>query len=139
MSNIQRFGDSPRWSDVVIHNGVAHWVEVANDMTQDARGQVSQVLEQVNVTLDQIGSSRHHLIQMTIYLSDLKNGAVLNELWDAWVPHGHAPIRACVQAGLGNGCLVEMVISAAVQINVLPMLNQGTTCESPSISTSGRR
>jgi enamine deaminase RidA (YjgF/YER057c/UK114 family) len=114
MSDLQRMGDSPRWSDVVIHNGVAYWVEVANDMTHDARGQIAQVLEQINATLEQIGSSRNNLIQIMIYLSDLQHGPVLNELWDAWVPRGHAPVRACVQAGLGSGCLVEMVIIAAV-------------------------
>jgi enamine deaminase RidA (YjgF/YER057c/UK114 family) len=114
MSSIKRIGDSPRWSDIVIHNGVARWVEVANDMTQDARGQVAQVLEQINATLEQIGSSRENLLQILIYLSDLNDGPVLNEQWDAWVPRGHAPVRACVQAGLGKGCLVEMVIEAAV-------------------------
>lgn len=114
MSSIQRLGDSPRWSDVVIHNGVAYWVEVANDMTHDPRGQIAQVLEQINATLEQIGSSQNNLIQIMIYLSDLQHGPVLNELWDAWVPRGHAPVRACVQAGLGTGCLVEMVIIAAV-------------------------
>ncbi len=114
MVQIQRIGDSPRWSDIVIHNGVARWVEVANDMTQDARGQVAQVLEQINGTLEQIGSSRENLLQILIYLSDLEDGSILNELWDAWVPRGHAPVRACVQAGLGKGCLVEMVIEAAV-------------------------
>jgi hypothetical protein len=44
MSSIQRIGDSPRWSDIVIHNGVAQWVEVANDMSVDARSQIAQVL-----------------------------------------------------------------------------------------------
>ena len=29
MSEIQRFGNSKRWADVVVHRGVAHWVEVA--------------------------------------------------------------------------------------------------------------
>jgi enamine deaminase RidA (YjgF/YER057c/UK114 family) len=83
MVQIQRIGDSPRWSDIVIHNGVARWVEVANDMTQDARGQVAQVLEQINATLEQIGSSRESLLQILIYLSDLEDGPILNELWDA--------------------------------------------------------
>ena len=114
MVQIQRIGDSLRWSDIVIHNGVTRWVEVANDMTQDARGQVAQVLEQINATLEQIGSSRENLLQILIYLSDLEDGPILNELWDAWVPRGHAPVRACVQAGLGKGCRVEMVIEAAV-------------------------
>lgn len=113
MSSIQRFGDSPRWSDIVIHNGVAQWVEVATDMSADARGQIAQVLSQIDETLTQIGSSRERLLQILIYLADLEHGPTLNELWDAWVPKGHAPVRACVQVGLGKNCLVEMVITAA--------------------------
>jgi enamine deaminase RidA (YjgF/YER057c/UK114 family) len=113
MSEIQRIGDSTRWSDVVIHAGVARWVEVATDMTQNAQGQIRQVFSQIDATLDQIGSSRNHLLQILIYLTDLNDVPILNELWDVWVPRGHAPVRACVQAGLGKGCLVEMVISAA--------------------------
>jgi enamine deaminase RidA (YjgF/YER057c/UK114 family) len=50
-----------------------------------------------------------------IYLTDLQQIVVLNEQWDAWVPEGHAPSRACVQAGLAPGYLIEMVITAAVR------------------------
>lgn len=114
MSDIQRYGNSKRWSDVVVHRGVAHWVEVAEDPSQDAGGQVQQVLSQIDATLVQIGSSREQLLQITIFLADLKDAPALNAAWDAWVPAGHAPVRACVQAGLSPGYLVEMVITAAV-------------------------
>ena len=40
----KRYGDSKRWADVAVHRGVAHWVEVAVDMSLDARGQIAQVL-----------------------------------------------------------------------------------------------
>jgi enamine deaminase RidA (YjgF/YER057c/UK114 family) len=113
MSDIQRFGQSKRWSDVVVHRGTAYWVEVAEDPSQDAKGQVEQVLSQIDATLDQIGSSRKRLLQITIYLADLRDAPALNAAWDAWVPAGHPPVRACVQAGLSPGYLVEMVITAA--------------------------
>lgn len=112
-TNIQRIGDSSRWSDVVIHNNTARWVEVAIDMTADVRCQIAQVLQQIDSTLEQIGSDRQSLLEIMIYLADLSNAPVLNELWDAWVPRGHAPIRACVQAGLAGNCRVEMIIQAA--------------------------
>ena len=114
LNHIQRIGESPRWSDVVIYNGVARWVEVANDMTADVRSQVAQVLLQIDSTLEQIGSDRHSLLEIMIYLADLADAATLNELWDAWVPRGHAPIRACVQVGLSGTCRVEMIIHARV-------------------------
>jgi enamine deaminase RidA (YjgF/YER057c/UK114 family) len=117
MSDIKRYGQSKRWSDVVVHRGVAYWVEVAEDNSQSAKEQIEQVLSQIDATLAQIGSSREQLLQITIYLADLKDAPVLNAAWDAWVPAGHPPVRACVQAGLSPGYRVEMVITAAVQQN----------------------
>ena len=114
MSEITRLGESRRWSDVVIHGQVAYWVEVADDPGQDARGQVAQVLSQIDGTLAQIGSSRTRLLQVLIYLSDVSDAAILNALWDEWVPAGHAPVRACVQAGLAPKYRVEMVVTAAI-------------------------
>src|SRR5688500_5221256 len=56
MEEIVRLGTSARWSDVVMHAGVARWVGGAEDPTQDARGQISQVLRQIDATLSQLGS-----------------------------------------------------------------------------------
>lgn len=114
MNEIVRLGDSRRWSDVVIHQGVAHWVEVAADLQLDSAGQIAQVLSQIDATLTQVGSSRECLLQILIYLADLDDFPTLNTHWDAWVPAGHAPVRACVGAALGANCRVEMVITAAV-------------------------
>jgi enamine deaminase RidA (YjgF/YER057c/UK114 family) len=60
-----------------------------------------------------VGSDRTRLLQVFIYVTDLQNTPILNQQWDEWVPEGHAPARACVQAGLGKGLLIEMVITAA--------------------------
>ena len=114
MAGIRRYGSSARWADVVVHRGVAHWVEVAEDLALDARGQIGQVLAQIDATLNTIGSDRTRLLQVLVYLADAHDAAVLNELWDAWVPAGHPPVRAMVQVGLGNGCKVELVVTAAV-------------------------
>jgi enamine deaminase RidA (YjgF/YER057c/UK114 family) len=114
MDGIRRYGNSKRWADVVVHRGVAHWVEVAEDMSLDARGQIAQVLAQIDTTLEMIKSDRTRLLQVLVYIADLHNAEVLNELWDAWVPAAHPPVRAMVQVGLGKSCKVEMVVTAAV-------------------------
>jgi enamine deaminase RidA (YjgF/YER057c/UK114 family) len=113
MPNIIRHGTSQRWSDIVIHAGVARWVEVAEDPTQDARRQIAQVLRQIDATLQQIGTSRQSLLEVFIFLADLNDAPLLNELWDAWVPPEHPPIRACVQAGLAASYRIEMIVTAA--------------------------
>ena len=114
MSEIQRHGVTRRWSDAVVHQGTAYFVEVADDPNQDIHGQVQQVLAQIDGRLKLIGSDRTRLLQVLIYLADLADGPALNALWDAWVPEGHAPSRACVQAGLAPKYRVEMVLTAAV-------------------------
>lgn len=118
MNEIIRLGESHRWSDVVIYGPVAYWVEVADDPTQPVAGQIAQVLAQIDATLARIGSSRAQLLQVMIYLADLTDGGELNRQWDAWVVPGHAPVRACVQAGLSPGYKVEMVLTAAVAPHV---------------------
>src|SRR5262249_16825661 len=114
-TEIVRHGSSRRWSDVVIHGGIARWVEVAEDTSADVRSQIAQVLKQIDTTLIQIGSDNTRLLEVLIFLADLNDAAILNELWDEWVPHGHPPIRACVQAGLAEGLRVEMIVTAAVK------------------------
>ena len=114
MSPIQRHGVTRRWSDAVVHHGIAHFVEVADDPSQDMRSQVAQILAQIDQRLALVGSDRTRLLQVLIYLADLKQSAILNEQWDSWIPAGHAPSRACVQAGLAAGYLVEMVVTAAM-------------------------
>ncbi|MDC1228057.1 Rid family hydrolase, partial [Oceanospirillaceae bacterium] len=40
--------------------------------------------------------------------------AAMNLVWNAWVPSGHAPARACVQAAMARPeLLVEISVTAA--------------------------
>jgi enamine deaminase RidA (YjgF/YER057c/UK114 family) len=42
--------------------------------------------------------------------------AALNEVWNAWVPTGHAPARACGEAKLAREILkVEVIVTAAYE------------------------
>jgi enamine deaminase RidA (YjgF/YER057c/UK114 family) len=50
-----------------------------------------------------------------IFLADLADFAGMNEVWEAWLPAGHAPPRATVKAQLAKPeWKVEMVVTAAV-------------------------
>ena len=114
MQPLHRLVTTPRYADVVIHGDTASWVEVAEDTSLDVRGQIGQVLAQIVSTLTTIGSDRTRLLQIVIHLADLADAATLDELWDAWVPKGHPPVRARVQSGLGGTCRVEMLVTAVV-------------------------
>jgi enamine deaminase RidA (YjgF/YER057c/UK114 family) len=53
---------------------------------------------------------------VTVWLADMDDFAGLNAVWNAWVPSGHAPARACVNAKLARAELkVEFMVDAAYQ------------------------
>jgi enamine deaminase RidA (YjgF/YER057c/UK114 family) len=64
--------------------------------------------------LIEAGSSREKMLRVTIWLADMADFAGLNEVWNAWVPEGHAPARACGEAKLARDILkVEFIVDAA--------------------------
>lgn len=113
--DITRINPGKRWSDITVFNGIAHFVEVPDtDVEADITGQVQQVLEQAERSLAKIGSNKTRLLSVTIYLTDFKNLAALNEVWDNWFEEGTAPSRACIKAELADPqYLVEMAFVAA--------------------------
>lgn len=111
---ITRIGTTARWSDLVIHGGVLYVVEVPTRLPADITEQAHQVLASLDESLAAAGSSRHHLLMVTIYLADIAEIDRFNAVWDAWVPAGAAPVRACVQVALANpGYRVELQVTAA--------------------------
>ncbi len=112
---ITRINTTVRWSDAVVHNGVVHVVEVPASLPSPAGDQAKQVLAQLEATLALAGSSKERLLMCTIYLADMADRAAFNEVWDAWLVPGTAPVRACVQVGLAEpGYRVEIHAVAAV-------------------------
>jgi enamine deaminase RidA (YjgF/YER057c/UK114 family) len=60
------------------------------------------------------GSDKTRLLRVQIYLTDIRDIAAMNEVWDAWVAPGSAPPRATVQAPLADpGWRIEVVVTAA--------------------------
>jgi len=111
---IERFGTTPRYSDVVVHNDTIYLVEVAHTLEADAAAQTREILASIEQLLARAGSDKNRLLQVTIYLADMADYDAMNEVWDAWLPAGGAPSRACVQARLAKpGYKVELVVVAA--------------------------
>lgn len=112
--DIKRIGTTPRWSDATLFNGIAHFVEVAADTEQNIASQIQQILAQAETTLAEIGSDKSKLLSATIYLTRAEDFAILNTLWEAWLPAGCAPSRACVKVELLNPqMLIEIAFVAA--------------------------
>ncbi len=113
--SVDRLNPTPRWSDATVFNGIAHFVEVPNNTACKMDEQIAQVLRQAEATLSALGSDKSRLLSATIYLTDKQHVAALNAAWEPWLPHGCAPSRACVLAGLLDpAMLVEIAFVAAV-------------------------
>jgi len=105
-----------RMSRAVIHNGTVYFCgQVAKDSTQGIKHQTETMLEKVDELLASVGSCREKLLSATIYVKSMDDFAEMNAVWDNWVPEGHAPARACVQAQMAREeLLVEISVVAAV-------------------------
>src|SRR5574343_1206586 len=111
---IQRFGVTPRFADSVVHLGTVYLVEVPSNLDADAAAQTANLLASVERLLAQAGSDKSRLLMVTIYLAEMADYDAMNAVWEAWLPAGCAPARACVQARLAKPeYRVEMVLAAA--------------------------
>jgi len=115
--SITRIHTSARASHIVINNGTVYLSgQVATDPDSDIQEQTRSTLAKIDELLVEAGSDREHLLSATIYLRDIDNHfALMNEVWNDWVPEGHAPARACVEAHMARSALlVEVCVTAAV-------------------------
>nr|WP_319565986.1 RidA family protein [uncultured Rhodoferax sp.] len=113
---IQRFDVGPRMSEMAVHNSTVYLAgQIADDASQDIAGQTQQVLAAVDALLARAGTDKSKILMAQIFLVDLADFDGMNAVWDAWVPAGHTPPRATVQAQLAKpGWKIEMVVTAAV-------------------------
>ncbi len=110
---IERLETKTRMSKIVKHNGTVYLCgqvgsgDTVADQTRDC-------LSRVDALLEQAGSSREHILQAIVWLRDMADFDEMNSVWDAWVPQGHAPARACGEARLASPELkVEIIVTAA--------------------------
>ena len=116
MSEIQRFDVGARMSEMAVHGGTVYLAgQVAADGMQYIRGQTRQVLGAIDALLARAGSDKSKILMCQIFIKDLADFAALNAVWEAWLPAGHAPPRATVQAQLAKPeWRVEMIVTAAL-------------------------
>jgi enamine deaminase RidA (YjgF/YER057c/UK114 family) len=113
--SIQRFHVGKRLSEMVVHENTIYLAgQVADDAKADAASQVRQVLAQIDTLLAEAGSDKSKILSATIFLPSMADFPALNAGWEAWVPAGHCPARATVEAKLAApDYKVEIQIIAA--------------------------
>jgi enamine deaminase RidA (YjgF/YER057c/UK114 family) len=113
--SISRHHTNQRMSQIVIHGDTVYLAgQVASDANADISVQTQQVLQKVDALLAEAGSDKSRILSAQIWIASMGHFAQMNEVWDAWLPDGHAPARACIEARLASpDLLVEVGIIAA--------------------------
>lgn len=99
---IERKHTGARMSQIVAHGDTVYLAgQVGEDAAGESAGaQMRDILARVDRLLAEVGSDKTKILSATIWLADIRDYTAINEVWDAWVPKGHAPARACVEAKL---------------------------------------
>jgi enamine deaminase RidA (YjgF/YER057c/UK114 family) len=102
--------------EVVEHNGVLYIGGIVpEDTSLDMSGQAKDVLTQLTQLLKNLGSDPANVLQVTIYMTDLKEKAEFNAVWKAHFAELDLPARAAIGvADLGPGVKLEMTAIAAM-------------------------
>lgn len=113
MADIQRWQGDARgrsrttaWRDLVFTVATATGDSVAE--------QTRASLAQISANLADAGTDHTRLLSATVYLTDIASKAEMDAEWCEWIGEAvNWPQRACVQAALAPGTLVEITIVAA--------------------------
>jgi enamine deaminase RidA (YjgF/YER057c/UK114 family) len=113
---IERKQVGPRMSQAVIHGDTVY---LAGQVAFDAPGapmaeQTTDVLARIDRLLAESGTDKSKLLAATVWITDMREFAAMNAVWDAWVTPNHPPARACVEARLASTqyCVEIMVVAA---------------------------
>ena len=114
---IKRHHTGPRMSQIVeiplSGTLVALAGLVADDTSLDIKGQTADILAKIDRYLAEAGTDKRSITHAYIWLVDIADFAEMNTVWDAWVPQGATPARACVEAKLAAPALkVEIQVFA---------------------------
>lgn len=112
---ITRIETNQRMSRIVKHNSVVYLCGQTSEAVTVSE-QTREILAKIENLLAKAGSDKTRILQCEIWLADMADFAEMNAVWDAWVPDGHAPARACGESKLARDALkVEMIVTAAYE------------------------
>ncbi len=108
-------------SNAVVAHGTVYTVQIPRDPQTHAPSgdggiemQAGRVFEQLKHVLECADSDLSHVAQMTIYLVDKEDAAVMNEVYKRYFTTAPYPNRATVVVKelLGPNCRIEIVVQA---------------------------
>ena len=114
--SIIRHHTRSRMSQIVVHNNIVYLAgQVATDSSANITVQTQQVLDTIDGLLAEAGSDKTRILTAQVWLASIGHATEMNKVWDAWIPEGNAPARACIEARLVSpDYLVEIGVIAAI-------------------------
>jgi enamine deaminase RidA (YjgF/YER057c/UK114 family) len=114
MAEITRKETGKRMSQIVTHGDTVYLAGQVGTPRASVAQQTRDCLAKVEALLAEAGSDKTRILQAIIWLADMGDFEEMNGVWDAWVPEGQAPARACGEARLATpDYLVEVIVVAA--------------------------
>ena|SRR5688572_13194362 len=112
---VQRHDSSGILSLAVEHGNTVYLAGiVAKKLEADVKGQTKEILDEIDRLLAKAGTNKSQVLTATIWVTDIRNRAPMNEVWTAWTDPKNLPARACVEAKLADPrALVEIMVVAA--------------------------
>jgi enamine deaminase RidA (YjgF/YER057c/UK114 family) len=87
---------------------------VAKNLKNDIKGQTKEILDEIDRLLAKCGTNKSKVLSATIWVTDIRNRAPMNEVYTAWADPKNLPARACIEAKLADpSALVEIMVIAA--------------------------
>lgn len=115
MGDITRKHTNDRMSQIVVHGNTIYLAGQVGTAGASVARQTADCLAKVDALLAEAGSDKGRILQAVIWLADMDDFEEMNAVWDAWVPKGQAPARACGEAKLARPeFTVEVIVTAAV-------------------------
>lgn len=111
---LERYEQDARMSDAVAYGDTVY---IGGQVCTERAG-IQEQAEDTLAIIDRLllcaGTDKSKILNVMIYLSDMRNLPAFNAVWDAWIAPGCAPARACVGAQMARPeCLVELCVTAA--------------------------
>ncbi|MSP81497.1 MAG: RidA family protein [Alphaproteobacteria bacterium] len=113
---ITRINPGMRYCATVVHNDTVYIAGQVADTPakKDITAQTKDVLRKVEAAVKAGGSSKKKILTMQIYLSDMRDFAGMNAVYDKWVDKANKPTRATVESRLATpDYKIEIVAVAA--------------------------
>jgi len=115
MTAIERFEFDTRTHHAVKHNGLVYLTGQVGTPGTSAAAQTAEILAKIDHLLALAGTDKTKILNVMLWLDDLRNFDEVNKVWDAWVVKEHAPARSTGQARMAvPGMLVEIIVTATV-------------------------